>query len=62
MVPEKVEELLFLIRNMKKRFAIWDRVSLNSIPEVPESLRKTEILVLGSGSWKSLNYGIFLYE
>ena len=60
MVREKVEELLFLIRNMKKRFVIRDRESLNAIPEIPESLRNIETLVLRSRTWNSMNYSNFL--
>ena len=34
MVRQKVKEVLFLIRNIQKRFAIRDPESLNSIPDV----------------------------
>lgn len=42
----KVEELLFLARNMKKWVVIHDQDSLNSITEISESLRNVEILAL----------------
>ena len=42
----KVEELLFLARNMKKWVVSHDQDSLNSITEISESLRNVEILAL----------------